>query len=351
MNVREAFRRQAVSCTGLGSPFMGRLMTLAADRLAPGHPVADKILNWPGRPEANKDSVPLRFAGALHALQIEGDPDLTAAYPPNDVSDDTLWHAAQIAIDRHTDAILRFLDSPPQTNEVRRSAALIAATTWLKPDHPLILSELGASAGLNLMFDRFALATPNGPLGASDPALTLTPDWQGEVPAPHPVSVAERRGCDLSPIDPSDPDHRTRLRAYLWPDQPERRALTDAAIAAHDAPVDRAKAQDWIASRLTHRPGHHHLIYHTIAWQYFPDDAQGKATALIEEAGASATSDTPLSWLSVENDEGRGAGITIRCWPGNRAYTLGRFDFHGRWIDWQPAALPEAPRNGGRAVR
>ncbi len=336
MNVREAFQRQSKACLQLDSPFMGRLMALAAERLTPGHPVSDKILDWSGPPEANKDSVPLRFAGALHAQQIKGDPDLTDAYPPDEATDDALWRAVETAMDRHTDAILHFLDSPPQTNEVRRSAALIAAATWLKPDHPLILSELGASAGLNLMFDRFALATPNGPLGARDPALTLTPGWTGTPPAPHPVTVADRRGCDLSPIDPADPDHRTRLRAYLWPDQPQRRTLTDAAIAAHDAPVDRAEAQIWLADRLTPRPGHHHLIYHTIAWQYFPGAAQAKAKALIEEAGAFATSDTPLSWLSVENDGGRGAGMTIRSWPGDTTHALGRFDFHGRWIDWAP---------------
>jgi hypothetical protein len=44
VNVREAFRAQAVHCAGMGSPFTARLSTLAAERLAPGDPVSDRVL-------------------------------------------------------------------------------------------------------------------------------------------------------------------------------------------------------------------------------------------------------------------------------------------------------------------
>ncbi|MFD2853815.1 DUF2332 family protein [Seohaeicola zhoushanensis] len=60
-----------------------------------------------------------------------------------------------------------------------------------------------------------------------------------------------------------------------------------------------------------------HLIYHTIAWQYFPAEKQAEGTALIEAAGAGATASRPLAWLGLEADGGtEGAAITLRLWPG-----------------------------------
>ena len=54
MTVRDAFRNQASHCAALGSPFMARLMTLAADRLQPGTPVTDRIFSWPGDASAGR---------------------------------------------------------------------------------------------------------------------------------------------------------------------------------------------------------------------------------------------------------------------------------------------------------
>ena len=131
-DIRDAFRIQSRACAGLGSPFMARLMGLAADRLAPGNPVADRVLGWPGDGGPSGASVPLRLAGALHALVLDGtEPELRAVYPPADTSDAALWDAVETAFVRHEARLLRWLDSPPQTNEVRRSAALLAAAAWV----------------------------------------------------------------------------------------------------------------------------------------------------------------------------------------------------------------------------
>ncbi len=336
---RRAFADQAEHCARLGSPFMARLMTLFADRLAPGTTLAQRILNWQGDPGARADSVPLRLAGALHALRLAGDAPLADAYPPHEVPDNALWQAVAGAMAREAGFIDRFIDSPPQTNEVRRAAALVAVAGWLAARHdlPLVLSELGASGGLNLNFDRFAVATPQGRIGADNPALTLSPTWQGAPPAPHAFSVAARRGVDLNPLDGATPEGRQRLLAYLWPDQPDRLALTGAALDLPQASVDRSDAIAWLENRLA-KPmtGQLHLIYHTIAWQYFPAEAQARGRALIEAAGAKATPDAPLAWFGMETDGGDpGAALHLRLWPGDLRIDCGRFDFHGRWIDWR----------------
>lgn len=339
--IADAFLAQAGHCANLDSPFLARLCTLFSARDWPDGPVRDRIFSWPGDPSHRADSVPLRLCGALHALRLKGDPALMLAYPPHDVSDDDLWRAVSLALIDHAAFIDRFIDGPPQTNEVRRAGGLIAAAHWLHARHPLPfrITELGASGGLNLMFDCFALALPGVTLGPAAPALTLTPDWTGTLPPVSPPQILDRLGVDLNPLDPAHPHDALRLQAYLWADQPYRLDLTRAAMAVARAPVVRADAIDGVIPRLPHVPGQLHLIYHTIAWQYFPADRQALGRARIEAAGAVATADTPLAWLGMEADasDAPGAALTLRLWPGDATVALARMDFHGRWIRWTAA--------------
>lgn len=335
----EAFRHQSRACTHLGSPFMGQLCNLLADRLAPTDPLRSRLFDWSGDLGPSGESLPLRLCGALHALHLQGCDALAPVYPPQKVQDDTLWAAIDAALTQHAAFIDAFINSAPQTNEVRRSVALIAAGHWLTQRHnlPIVTRELGASGGLNLHWDSYGLATPQGNLGAPNPALTLSPDWSGPLPTGPAPQVTERKGVDLNPLDPTQPQDALRLRAYLWPDQPDRAALTQAAIATlRPAEVDKGDAITWLRDHLTPQPGHTRLIYHTIAWQYFPAQSQTQGRALIEAAGASATQDSPLAWLAMEADAHTpGAGLRLRLWPGNETHDLARVDFHGRWIDWR----------------
>ena len=339
-HISEAFLYQARSCESLGSPFMGRLMTLCATADWPAGPVRDRIFAWQGDIGPRAQSVPLRLAGALHALHLQGHPGLAPVYPPHEASDTALWAAVGDALVTNADHIMAWLDSAPQTNEVRRSATLIAVGHLLADRFglPIRTTELGASGGLNLHWDAYALKVQGQGFGNPDPALTLTPDWQGPLPPTTTPTVIARAGVDLNPLDPGNPDHALRLQAYLWPDQPERLALTRAAIAAAETRVAQGDAIDWLAGQLRHEPGTTQMIYTTVAWQYFPADKQAEGAAMIAAHGATATEDTPLAWFGMENDGGeRGAALTLRLWPGDMTLDLGRADFHGRWIDWQGA--------------
>ena len=340
MTLPDTLRRQANSCARLGSPFMQRLLTGLADNWPADSALGRLCAAWPGEDLGPSGaSLPLRIAGGLHALVLSGaDAALAAVYPPNDVPDAELIATVLAAFDRHWDFFHDWMQYAPQTNEVRRSAALIPAAHWIAARQPLpfMVSELGASAGLNLMFDRFALETAAGWIGPDDPALTLTPDWTGPLPGAQPLEIAERRGVDLNPLDPHDPQDALRLSAYLWADQPHRLELTRAAIAVQEAEVDRADAIDWLETRLAAQPeGQLHLIYHTIAWQYFPPEVQARGRALIEAAGQRATEARPLAWLGLEaDDRSEGAALTLRLWPGDLTIPLARADFHGRWVRW-----------------
>ncbi|WP_371168288.1 DUF2332 domain-containing protein [Aliiroseovarius sp. 2305UL8-7] len=337
MTLNEAFAFQAESNRHLGSPFTGRVLDLLAKRLEPGTPLTDRMFDWQGDIGPSGHSLPLRFLAGLHALVLTSAcPELVAVYPPNEVADNAvLWAAIDLAMTAHSDHLDHWLDNPPQTNEVRRAAVLIAAGHWLagQYDRPIQMFELGASAGLNLMWDQFALKLPTGTLGPTNPIITLDPDWSGDLPSGPTPTIIDRGGVDLKPVDVSNPDDALRLISYLWADQPERLARTRAVVAALDAQVDAGDAAEWLEAKLASvSPDHLTLVYHTIAWQYFPHETQLRCTAAIKAAAHNG----PIAHLAMEADktEGRGAGLTLTLWPEGRKLTLGRVDFHGRWVDW-----------------
>jgi hypothetical protein len=245
------------------------------------------------------------------------------------------------ALDTHAAHLLHWLDSPPQTNEVRRSAVLIAAGHWLAARFglPLVLSELGASAGLNLLWDRWRLDGVGQGLGPADAPVILSPDWRGAAPVSCLPQVIGRAGVDLSPLHPVH--DRLRLLSYVWADQPDRLARTRAALdvaAADPPPLARGDAVDWLAQRLAQpQPGALHMVFHTVAWQYFPAATQARGEAVLAEAGVRATAQAPLARLAMEADSSGlpGAALTLDLWPDGRRIALGRVDFHGRWVEWQ----------------
>jgi len=345
MTLQEAFAAQAEHCAEMGSPFMARLMRILAEHWPEASAIGRECAGFAGDVGPSGHSLPLRLAGGFHALVLKGkDRALMDVYPPNNANDLALRHAVLAALKTHEAFLLDWIDSAPQTNEVRRSAVLIAGARVAAQhfDLPIMLSELGASGGLNLMWDHYALNVDGTHFGPPRPALTLSPDWSGPLPPAQQPQIASRAGVDLNPLDPRREDHLLRLMAFLWADQPERLTMTRAAAALAQGHVARGDAIEWLEARLPKAPaGQLHLIQHTVAWQYFPRATQDRGRALIEAAGAQATRQRPLAWLSMESDGDapgkRGAAITLRLWPGDITLDLGRADFHGRWIEWRGA--------------
>lgn len=340
--VRQAFERQARACERLGSPFTARLCRIIGQRLDRDRVVGKRIMDWRGDLTATGDAVALRLAGALHALVLSGSaPDLKAAYPPNEATDDDLWQACDAAFQTEATFIDQRMDSAPQTNEVRRSSALLPGLLTIASifDKPLALSELGASAGLNLHCDRYNYRLGDLEWGPQS-TVALCPDWEGPPPPHRTISILDRAGCDLNPLDPSSPQDRLRLLSFIWADQFERLDRTAKALdlaAAAGLKVDRADAIDWLKARLAKpRPRLVHVIYHTIAWQYLPEAARKEGDEVIEAAGLAANPDAPIARLQLEADAGsEGAALTLQVWPHGERQEIARADFHGRWVRWK----------------
>lgn len=222
--VRAAFLQQAGVCRGLDSAFTGEVCELIAERLDGSTEVGRAVLGWSGDPRAHADALPLRLCGALHAL-ARADGPTAGVWPPNEAPDDeVLWSTISAALDAEDGFIVDWLKSPPQTNEVGRSAPLMAGLLVLADQFglPFDLYELGSSAGLNLNLDRYGFRLGGVEAGDDGSAVRLEPVWTGARPPDAAVSVASRQGVDLNPLDPTDPATTTRLTAFVWADQRER---------------------------------------------------------------------------------------------------------------------------------
>lgn len=340
------FNEQATFCEHYGSPFTGQLIRRFAEDLESGGPVAQLIGRWPTDPRA--DALSLRLAGALHAAALSGrDPALADLYPhaqPN-WRMENVWPVARDFLAREHEWVGAFIQSAPQTNEVRRSIALLAgflafAKTW---QGPIDMLELGASAGLNLNWDRFHYRTKSWSWGGASP-VEIDTDWHGAPPAIEArPQVRHRAACDLNPLDINDPVQLLRLRSYIWADQPERFARLDGAVAlarAAGVKVERADAAAWLKQKLADRASDAAtIVYHSVFLQYPPQETRRAIVEAIRAAGQTATAAAPLVWVRLEPEaltdgirDSVRMVVDLTAWPSGERRILAYTDGHVRTV-------------------
>jgi hypothetical protein len=340
----EHFIEQASFCEAFGSPFTARLLEAMVRDLEAGGPTAALVADWPGPPRA--DAVSLRLAGALHLAALSRrSPALSAEYPiaRPDWNADAVWREARSFLAAERAWVAEFILSAPQTNEIRRSIGLLVGFLHLASrfDLPIETLEIGASAGLNLWWDRFAYQTESWSWnGAGRPSIDTS--WSGPPP---PLGIAPRvrarAACDLNPLEIADPAQRERLRAYIWPDQIDRLARFDGAVEValeHRVNVERADAAAWLEERLARRaPDALTVVYHSVFFQYPPRETRKRIAQAIERAGTESTA--PLAWLRLEPEVVLGGPrdsvrflIDVVTWPGAERRTLAATDGHVRFI-------------------
>lgn len=345
--ILESFRTQSAGCEQYGSPFTAELIAQMAADLSAGGPVAELVGDWPTNPRA--DALALRLCGALHFAALTGsDRALAAEYPAQQPhwNMGRVWPLARAFLAREHAWVARFIQSAPQTNEVRRSIALLAGFLHFASgyDGPLDLLEIGASAGLNLHWDRFSYRTSQWRWGREDGVVVDT-DWRGPPPPLRAaLRVRSRAGCDLNPLDMSDRTQRLQLRSYIWADQLDRLARFDAAAdlaVASGAHVERADAAQWLAERLrTRATDAATVIYHSVFLQYPSRDARAAITHAIEAAGAATSAQAPLAWIRLEPEalltDARDSVrflVDITTWPHADRRTLAITDGHVRFVE------------------
>lgn len=344
-DVRAAFANQVAYCRANGGTITMRVVgAILANLDGPGG-FLKAVREWPGIPMA--DALPLRAAAGLHALNLNGaEPALTPLYAGDPAALADAERLVGEAIAQHDADLLPWLDGPPQTNEAGRSWGYVAALLWLArqglpPRWDCI--EIGSSAGINLMIDRYRYELGGVGVGPAESGMRIAPEWRGPPPPDVPAGWGFEaiRGCDVAPVDLTDPVQLLRLRAFVWREHTERFARLDfAAQSAGEKKPDlvQADAAEFVEAELA-RPqaeGTTRVLMHSIVWQYLGDARRVRITAAMEEAGARASVERPLAWIMLEaNRETLQHELVVRYWPdGGEPRLLGEAHPHGAWAEW-----------------
>jgi hypothetical protein len=344
-SVAEAYTNQVDYCRGNDAKITARIVAAIQAQLMGPNAGAfiTKIRDWPGK--AMADGLPLRSAGALHGLQLSGRaPELAPIYRDEPADDNAI---IAHAVRQHEPFLLPWLDGPPQTNEAGRSCGFMAAMLWLAEQGlPLRFEclEIGSSAGINLMIDRYHYDLGGVQVGPANAAMRFKPEWRGAPPPDHAISLASLKGCDVAPVDLTDPAQALLLKAYIWPEHTVRFARLEAAIVAAKAKAPelvQMNAADFVEQQLA-RPqqaGTTRLLMHSIVWQYVPQDQQARVTAAMAAAAQQTTPERPLAWVALEGNRTLlNHGLTARYWPGgSEEVLLASTHAHGAWLEWLAA--------------
>ena len=227
-----------------------------------------------------------------------------------------------------------------QTNEVGRCAVLLPLLAGLPG--PLALLELGASAGLCLLPDRYAYEYATGEADGQAAPVVIRCEARGPVPIPERLpDVVWRRGIDLEPVDLGDAESVRWLECCVWPEQTERLARLRAAIeiARADPPtVLRGNLLDLVGEVAREAPTDATLVvFHSAVLAYLSRGERQQFARLMQGL--------PATWVSNEAPGVMESVVVPR--RGCEAPEPGHFvvgvggerpvafaDAHGGWLEW-----------------
>jgi hypothetical protein len=307
---------QAAQCEGRSPLYVELLRRYAED------PVAAEIVG----PNPAWDA-PLRLLGGLHYLVLGG----RAGW------DDPL--------EQHRGFLSDFVATQGvQTNEVQRSWVLLplllrVAQRTAAAEFDLV--ELGPSAGLNLLWDRYRYRYAAGEWGPEDALLRfegeerrpITGDLLGLKPA-----VRARIGIDRAPIDVRSEAGARLLRSFVWAGQDERLRRLDQAIEAVRADPPELVRGDYVEALPEVLAGLLRdgltVVFQTASFGYIGDEGRARVRAVLEEAGE----DRRLAFISTGKPRAPEKdcwGLRLVYWPGGEREFAGHADFHGSWLQWE----------------
>jgi len=310
LSTAENYRAFAAEARGK-SPRYEALATAVADDA--------EILNFLGHLPVAKRQPNLLFAAACYLLD-----------EPADVAG-----LRRLVCDRRDELTATMLTRRTQTNEPARCATLLPALSLLP--QPLAMIEVGASAGLTLLVDRYSYDYDGHRFSGTDPlAPVLSCQPRGPVPLPTRVpEVAWRAGLDLNPLDVRDADDMRWLECLLWPGETGRRERLAAAIATarRDPPrVYRGDLLTDLPDLARHAPsGATLVIYHSAVLAYVQPPLRGQFAEVVRSLDA--------TWISNEAP-GVVSGIPAPP-PDIRSFvliqdgrTIALAEGHGTWLRW-----------------
>jgi hypothetical protein len=292
--------------------------------------------------------IPNLLFGAVHDLLLRGVQDPLSGYYPD-------LTGAPLPLEEAYPAFLRFCLSHAeairdlvttrrvQTNEVQRCACLLPAFGIVAQHgqgRALALVEIGASAGLNLLWDSYSYAYgAAGSAGRPGSPVRLACAPLGKLPPPIPAQmppVASRVGIDLHPIRLFDEDRIRWLRALIWPEHTDRaeRLKEAVALARQDPPaVIEGSAVDLFSAAAEDAPADATLcVYHSFTLNQMARPVHDAMLAQFEEVSRRR----PFYRVALEWYAGQEQPRLTLFAPGspNEGRVLALCESHGREIEW-----------------
>lgn len=296
-----------------------------------------------GQPHANL------ILGAVHFLLLRGaDDPLKRFYPSaggtaSAQGEDPFPHFRDF-VRKHIGQIAPLIETRvTNTNEIGRSALLHPGfrTIAAQANAPLSLIEVGPSAGLNLIWDKYGVRYSRGGKTAASvnetAPLVIDCELRGDgTPPTGPLpKVGGRVGLELNPVDLTNADDRDWLRALIWPDQVSRLERLNRAIelfATEKPPIRAGDALALLPDALAQVPRDQApVVYHTIAVYQFSKEMREALESILTVAGLRR----PVWRLSFEYDGTLYILSVIRYRDGTREETkLASCHPHGTWLEW-----------------
>lgn len=184
--------------------------------------------------------IPNLLFGAVHYLLLKGNEHELKSYylslveQPKDFHD-AFTYFKDFCHQYRAEIISILKEKYVQTNEVRRCAYLFPTFCYVyqKVKRPLALIEIGTSAGLQLLWDKYSYHYFTGEVyGKKDSKVIIESEARGrlnteileEIPP-----ITARYGIDLHVNDLTNEEHLRWLTALIWPEHHERRLLFQEA--------------------------------------------------------------------------------------------------------------------------
>ncbi|GBE24720.1 hypothetical protein BMS3Bbin02_00995 [bacterium BMS3Bbin02] len=295
--------------------------------------------------------VPLLLFGAVHQLLLNGAQHplrefyATCTDTPDPVSDP--FPAFKEFVMDNYDAIVEIAATRQvQTNEVARSSLFLPAYRIIarRTNRPMWIIEVGSSAGLTLLFDRWHYTYHHGhssvEIGDPESPVRLECIVRGPqrplFPDPMP-DIAARIGVDLDPIDINNPDDESWIRGLVWPDRPDRHKRLSAAISvakAHPLTLVEGDAIDCLEEQVGAASDDSVVVInHSHVLNQLPAERREDFTVELDRL----SQDRPIwrisnEWLTHSNPQ-----LDLIRHFGNSHQIEGLADVHhhGEWISWR----------------
>ena len=297
----------------------------------------------PGQPPANV------LYAAVHYLLLRGNGHELRRFYPNlngGGRDDPekAFPFFREFVQTHRDDLIPLLRSRvTNTNEVGRCAVLSAGFQALtrQAGEPLHLIELGPSAGVNLLWDRYGISyrrDESAFASAADPPLMIETELRGErvPPCGPPPKIASRIGLERDPVDLSDERERDWLRALVWPDHVARFAKLDQALAIaskETLPIRQGDALELLPDVLGEVPADETVcVYHSFVTYQFSQEQR----LALDDLLIATSLRRPVWRLSLEGTLSGDAPLVLYCYDNGRKSKrlLAQCQPHGAWLEW-----------------